>query len=50
VAVRVKLLTPLVVGVPLILPVEVSSVRPLGSDPEVTANVQGALPPWAVTV
>jgi hypothetical protein len=40
VAVTWKLTGPLAVGVPLITPLEGSSVRPLGSDPVVTAHVQ----------
>jgi hypothetical protein len=37
------------VGVPVIAPVEVLSVRPAGSLPELTENVYGDLPPAAVS-
>jgi len=39
-----------VVGVPLIAPVEVFSVRPAGSVPLVKAHVYGAVPPLAESV
>jgi hypothetical protein len=38
------------VGVPLITPVEAFSERPLGSAPEVNAQLYGAVPPLAVRV
>jgi hypothetical protein len=39
---------PAVVGVPVIAPVVVFSVRPPGSEPEAIANVYGAVPPVTV--
>ena len=39
---------PAVVGVPVIAPVVVSSVRPAGRAPEAIANVYGAVPPVTV--
>lgn len=50
VAVTVKLYAPAALGVPPIAPVDVSSVSPAGSDPAVTANVTGAVPPDVCTV
>ena len=44
----VKLTVPGVVGVPLITPVEVLSVKPAGSEPAVTAKVNGPVPPGAM--
>src|ERR1019366_3874080 len=41
----VKLEVPAVVGVPEITPVEVFSVSPAGSVPEVSENLNGAVPP-----
>ena len=52
VAVTVNELPPVpvaAVGVPEIIPVELS-VSPAGSDPAVTANVYGAVPPLAESV
>ena len=39
---------PAVVGVPVIAPVAVFSVRPAGSAPEAIAKVYGAVPPVTV--
>jgi len=39
---------PALVGVPVIAPVVVLSVRPPGNDPEAIANVYGAVPPVTV--
>jgi hypothetical protein len=50
VALIVKLNTPFVVGVPEMIPVRESSVRPLGSAPAETVKVYGAIPPVADTV
>ena len=50
VAVIVKLYVPALVGVPVIAPVDALSVRPLGSAPDVTLNVTGAVPPDVCTV
>jgi hypothetical protein len=44
----VKLKVPAVVGVPVMAPVEVFSVNPGGSDPDVIENVYGGTPPLAV--
>lgn len=44
VAVIVKLKVPAVVGVPVIAPVDVLSVRPAGSAPTIKLNVIGAVP------
>jgi hypothetical protein len=38
------------VGVPLISPVEVFKVRPVGKEPLVIAHVNGAVPPVAASV
>ena len=46
VRVTVKLEPPVVVGVPVMAP-PAESVRPLGSDPVVTAKVYGVRPPVA---
>ena len=40
----------LVVGVPLIMPVERVSVSPAGSEPDVTLHVYGIVPPVALSV
>ena len=37
-----------VVGVPVIAPVELLSVKPVGSEPDVIAKVYGPIPPVAV--
>jgi len=39
---------PALVGVPVMAPVVVFSVRPAGSEPEAIANVYGAVPPVTV--
>jgi hypothetical protein len=49
VALTVKMETPAVVGVPLIVPFA-ASVRPLGSEPEVMVQVYGVEPPEAARV
>jgi hypothetical protein len=46
----VKLNVPVALGVPEMTPLEGLSVVPLGSAPEVTANVNGDVPPCAVIV
>jgi hypothetical protein len=50
VALTVKLLAPVVVGVPVIAPVLVLSVRPAGRAPTVTAHVTGGVPPLDCSV
>ena len=50
VAVIVKLKVPPVFGVPVIAPVEGLSASGGGNEPEVTANVYGAVPPLPLTV
>lgn len=50
VTVTVKLYGPAAVIVPLMTPVDGFSVNPAGSDPLVTANVNGAVPPDVSTV
>ena len=45
-----KVDVPLVVGVPLIMPVERVSVSPAGSEPDVTLHVYGVVPPVAFSV
>jgi hypothetical protein len=50
VTVMVKLKVPVAVGVPEMTPLDVLSVVPVGSAPEVTANVYGDVPPCAVIV
>jgi hypothetical protein len=45
----VKLNVPVVVGVPVIAPVEVFSERPLGNEPVVTDHAYGVTPPEAAT-
>ena len=50
VALIVKLYVPDAPGVPLMAPVDVSKVRPLGNDPTETENVTGAVPPLVATV
>ena len=51
VAVTVKLVTvPAPFGVPEMMPVLLSRLRPLGSDPELTDQVIGAVPPVEVNV
>jgi len=47
---RVKENGPLAVGVPVTAPVAVLRVRPPGSDPPVTDQVKGAVPPEVVEV
>jgi hypothetical protein len=49
VAVTVKLKFPVCVGVPVRAPL-VARFREVGSDPDETANVYGAVPPVAVIV
>jgi hypothetical protein len=44
----VKLNVPAMVGVPVIAPVEVFSVKPAGSEPLVIENVYGETPPVAM--
>jgi hypothetical protein len=44
-----KVMLPAVVGVPVIAPFAASD-RPAGSEPLLTVNVYGAVPPLAVTV
>ncbi len=46
----VKLLVPIVVGVPEITPVSGASDRPAGSAPEVMDHVYGVAPPVATSV
>ena len=46
----VKLYEPAAVGVPLIAPVDVSKLKPVGSDPTDTENATGAVPPDVATV
>ena len=46
----VKLYDPAAVGVPLIAPVEVSKLKPVGNDPADTENDTGAVPPDVATV
>ena len=46
----VKLAVPLVVGVPLISPVELFSVSPAGNEPVLMDQVYGPAPPLAVSV
>jgi hypothetical protein len=46
----VKLKVPAFVGVPEIIPVVADSARPLGKAPEVTPQLYGAVPPFAVSV
>ncbi len=43
----VKFAVPAVVGVPVIAPVELFSVRPAGNDPAVIDHVYGVVPPVA---
>ena len=50
VAVIVKLYAPDAPGVPLIAPVDVSKLKPAGSDPRDTENATGAVPPDVATV
>ena len=50
VAVIVKLYAPDAPGVPLIAPVEVSKLKPVGNDPADTENATGAVPPDVPTV
>lgn len=50
VSVTVKLDVPRAVGVPVIAPVELLSVRPGGKLPVVTAQLYGVTPPVAVRV
>jgi hypothetical protein len=50
VTVTVKVLCPDVVGTPVMSPVDASTLSPAGSDPEVTDQVYGAMPPLAETV
>ena len=49
VASTVKLNEPITVGVPEIVPPE-ERLRPVGSDPELRANVYGAVPPEPLRV
>jgi hypothetical protein len=46
----VKLLVPATVGVPLIAPVDVFKVNPVGSVPTVTLHTSGVFPPEAFNV
>jgi len=46
----VKVLTPMVVGVPEIAPVVVLRVSPAGREPEVTDQLYGVFPPAASRV
>jgi hypothetical protein len=46
----VKLYAPAAVGVPVIAPVEVFKLNPVGSEPAETENVTGAVPPDVATV
>jgi hypothetical protein len=46
----VKLETPVLLGVPEIVPVDEATARPEGSDPAEMLNVYGAVPPVTVTV
>jgi hypothetical protein len=48
VTVAVKVNVPTAVGVPEITPVELFSVSPAGSAPEVTLHAQGVAPPAAI--
>ena len=41
---------PIWVGTPEIIPEEAAKIRPLGSWPEATFHVYGAMPPWAFRV
>jgi hypothetical protein len=50
VTLTVKFDVPAVVGVPLIVPVEEPSDSPAGSDPEITDQLYGVVPPVATTV
>jgi hypothetical protein len=48
--VNVKFAIPLVVGIPLIIPVEGCSDKPAGSDPEETVHVYCGVPPLITSV
>lgn len=50
VAITVNAKTPAAAGVPLMAPVDAFNVKPDGSEPDVIANVTGALPPDVCTV